>query len=413
LRRQVNGPAQGEERGVRGVSACFCGRYARFGQVKRTILAERMAPPRTNLNPTNLCIESAESPSPRGDRRFDAEARTDVETARDATFATYQNGLIFSGLQWFAPVRFNASVSGAAELIWQSNEFAGACSWSSGIFSFKGQLPNSPFSFEFILKGAADEEVSSIRFQFDIDAWKSQRISRLAYFDEVFALAEAVFAGGRLNLECWSEAGRIVSVRPHEGSAAFFAKMRPALLPLAAARDVTRATHVDPVFDGPLGEDDVSQIDLLHALSRGVAHREAASGMRLTMRLGAEGLRALLADPTGNASGSVRLHQEQHSFLFLGDHVVAQNVDFELTHAQLDSNPEELRGLVDRSAGEAEVTYVGRKEAELIVTAESLAKSQARGSILDLLSAGPGGRLFKTSQDVDEYLRRERDAWED
>ena len=34
-----------------------------------------------------------------------------------------------------------------------------------------------------------------------------------------------------------------------------------------------------------------------------------------------------------------------------------------------------------------------------------------RRSALDILSAAPGHRLFKTSDEVDRYIRNERDAW--
>jgi hypothetical protein len=35
-----------------------------------------------------------------------------------------------------------------------------------------------------------------------------------------------------------------------------------------------------------------------------------------------------------------------------------------------------------------------------------------RRSALDILSAAPGHRLFKTPADVDQYVRGERDAWD-
>jgi len=36
----------------------------------------------------------------------------------------------------------------------------------------------------------------------------------------------------------------------------------------------------------------------------------------------------------------------------------------------------------------------------------------ARQSMLDILEELPGGRIFKTSAEVDAYLREERDSWD-
>lgn len=43
-----------------------------------------------------------------------------------------------------------------------------------------------------------------------------------------------------------------------------------------------------------------------------------------------------------------------------------------------------------------------------------LADSQPNGrrSIIDILAECPGGLLFKTPEDVDAYIRKERDSWE-
>ncbi len=50
---------------------------------------------------------------------------------------------------------------------------------------------------------------------------------------------------------------------------------------------------------------------------------------------------------------------------------------------------------------------------------EKLAQSEreseerpARRSIREILADCPGGRIFKTAAEVDEYLRQERDSWE-
>ncbi|MBT8420560.1 MAG: hypothetical protein KJO08_06825 [Gammaproteobacteria bacterium] len=36
----------------------------------------------------------------------------------------------------------------------------------------------------------------------------------------------------------------------------------------------------------------------------------------------------------------------------------------------------------------------------------------ARPSALDVLARAPGKRLFRSAEEVDDYLRAERDAWE-
>jgi len=36
----------------------------------------------------------------------------------------------------------------------------------------------------------------------------------------------------------------------------------------------------------------------------------------------------------------------------------------------------------------------------------------ARPSAIDVLAQAPGGRLFKTAEEVDTYLREERDSWD-
>ena len=39
------------------------------------------------------------------------------------------------------------------------------------------------------------------------------------------------------------------------------------------------------------------------------------------------------------------------------------------------------------------------------------AQSPRRRSVVDILAECPGGVLFKTPQDVDAYIREERDSW--
>lgn len=39
-------------------------------------------------------------------------------------------------------------------------------------------------------------------------------------------------------------------------------------------------------------------------------------------------------------------------------------------------------------------------------------RSRPRRSVLDILNEAPGHLLFKTAQEVDEYIREERDSWD-
>ncbi|HEX2349342.1 MAG TPA: hypothetical protein VHI51_13005 [Ktedonobacterales bacterium] len=43
---------------------------------------------------------------------------------------------------------------------------------------------------------------------------------------------------------------------------------------------------------------------------------------------------------------------------------------------------------------------------------DASASSTAEPSLYDLVKDLPGGRLFKTADEVDEYLRQERDSWD-
>ena len=38
--------------------------------------------------------------------------------------------------------------------------------------------------------------------------------------------------------------------------------------------------------------------------------------------------------------------------------------------------------------------------------------SRPRRSVLDILNDGPSERLFKTADEVDQYIREERDSWD-
>lgn len=50
--------------------------------------------------------------------------------------------------------------------------------------------------------------------------------------------------------------------------------------------------------------------------------------------------------------------------------------------------------------------------AALILSELTEQPSDANHSALSLLDKMPVGRLFKTSEETDEYLREERDSWE-
>lgn len=46
------------------------------------------------------------------------------------------------------------------------------------------------------------------------------------------------------------------------------------------------------------------------------------------------------------------------------------------------------------------------------VTIASIPTSGTRQSAMEILARCPGGRIFKTVEEVDAYLRGERDSWE-
>ena len=45
-------------------------------------------------------------------------------------------------------------------------------------------------------------------------------------------------------------------------------------------------------------------------------------------------------------------------------------------------------------------------------TGEDTAEETPEPSLYDLVKDLPGGRLFKTAEEVDEYIRQERDSWD-
>ena len=54
---------------------------------------------------------------------------------------------------------------------------------------------------------------------------------------------------------------------------------------------------------------------------------------------------------------------------------------------------------------------VAGQEATVVVTVEEQKPIEQR-SIIDLLESFPKHRIFKTGEEVDAYIREERDAWD-
>ncbi len=50
-------------------------------------------------------------------------------------------------------------------------------------------------------------------------------------------------------------------------------------------------------------------------------------------------------------------------------------------------------------------------EVEVIILAPSNGRDRRR-SIADILAEAPGGRLFRSAEEVDAYLKEERDSWD-
>ncbi len=46
------------------------------------------------------------------------------------------------------------------------------------------------------------------------------------------------------------------------------------------------------------------------------------------------------------------------------------------------------------------------------VTVSPLKETSRKRSVLEILAECPGGRLFKTAEEVDAYIREERDSWD-
>ncbi|MCG3130625.1 MAG: hypothetical protein FLDDKLPJ_01391 [Phycisphaerae bacterium] len=46
------------------------------------------------------------------------------------------------------------------------------------------------------------------------------------------------------------------------------------------------------------------------------------------------------------------------------------------------------------------------------VTIRPISHAQGKRSVVDILAECPGGVLFKTAEEVDSYIREERDSWD-
>ena len=51
------------------------------------------------------------------------------------------------------------------------------------------------------------------------------------------------------------------------------------------------------------------------------------------------------------------------------------------------------------------------RDVEVIILLSSQVASTKKRSALDILAEAPGHRLFKSAEDVDNYLQQERDSW--
>lgn len=49
---------------------------------------------------------------------------------------------------------------------------------------------------------------------------------------------------------------------------------------------------------------------------------------------------------------------------------------------------------------------------EAVASGEQASEQEPQRHVIDLLAEMPGHRLFKTAEEVDEYIREERDSWD-
>lgn len=59
-----------------------------------------------------------------------------------------------------------------------------------------------------------------------------------------------------------------------------------------------------------------------------------------------------------------------------------------------------------------EVTAAKVPLEDIVKAFEAKEQSTPKRKMEDILADYPGGRLFKTAQEVDEYLKAERDSWD-
>lgn len=62
--------------------------------------------------------------------------------------------------------------------------------------------------------------------------------------------------------------------------------------------------------------------------------------------------------------------------------------------------------------GKVEITCPELEEGQTVDVVVRHSPPSERRSALDILADAPGQRLFKTAQEVDEYLKEERASWD-
>ena len=62
--------------------------------------------------------------------------------------------------------------------------------------------------------------------------------------------------------------------------------------------------------------------------------------------------------------------------------------------------------------GRVEIVDNALKEGDIVDVVVRPEPDLSRQSAVDILSAAPGQRVFKTAKDVETYLRAERSSWE-
>ena len=64
-----------------------------------------------------------------------------------------------------------------------------------------------------------------------------------------------------------------------------------------------------------------------------------------------------------------------------------------------------------QSDGKIEIEDTGLKEGESVEVIVMQSEKKSGRSVLDIIKDSPGQRLFKSADDVEEYLKSERASW--